>query len=71
MERMTLIASDENILFPRLSTEIENAWVNDEGYNDADRGTPLLKEFADVYKADHADAAHLDRPLTAECLNAE
>ena len=52
-DRMTLIETSEKKLFPKLEGEDKNAWVNDIGYNDTDRGTPVLEKFADWWFAEN------------------
>ncbi len=46
--RNELIYADETTLFPLLEGETENAWESDavNGWNDTDRGTPILASFA-------------------------
>ena len=61
-DRMYIIETDESVLFPVLSGETENAWVNDIGYNDTDRGTPILAYFADWWLAQNPDDGLTDRP---------
>ncbi len=51
--RNELIYADETELFPVLVGETENAWVSDgaTGWNNTDRGTPILATFAEWWIA--------------------
>lgn len=57
MERSELIDTDVTMLFPE-----SNAWRNDVGYNDTDRGTPILEYFADWWLGRHQATGLLSRP---------
>ena len=46
-----ILAADEDTILPMLEGETVNAWVNDKttGWNNTDRGTPILSAFADLW----------------------
>ena len=51
--RDALISANEDTLLPMLEGETENAWVSDNatGWNNTDRGTPILATFAEWWIA--------------------
>ena len=63
-DRMTVIETGEKKLFPALEGESKNAWVNDIGYNDTDRGTPVLEKFAEWWFAENPATGLEEMPGT-------
>ena len=63
--RSYLIDTDESTLFPVLSGETENAWVNDIGYNAVNRGTPILGTFDEFWLARQPETELIDRADTS------
>lgn len=63
--RAQLINTEATSLFPALEGEEESAWVNDIGWNDTDRGTPILASFAEWWLARQAETELNDRADTS------
>lgn len=53
-------------LFPLLEGEAETPWVCDTVFDEADRGTPMLKQWADLWKTAHREQIKVEEGGSGE-----